>query len=73
MAENDEALTLTVEAASKLLGISRTLGFTLAKQNKFPVPVLRCGRRVLVPRNQLLRLLGEATSSMPAGKECGRV
>lgn len=55
----NEVLTLTVEAASKLLGISRALGFTLCREGRFPVEVLRCGRRILVPKKRLLALLGE--------------
>lgn len=55
----DGVLTISVERAARLLGISRGLGYELARQGKFPVPIVRAGRRYLVPRKLLLALLGE--------------
>jgi len=52
---HDGRLTLTVEEASRLLGISRSLGYELARQDQ--LPVLRLGRRLLVPRAALEKML----------------
>lgn len=52
--------TLTIRQAASMLGISRSLAYELVKNGNFPVPVLRLGRRMVVPRAALLRLLGSA-------------
>ncbi len=46
-----EKLTLSVEEAGKLLGVSRQIAYQLSRRADFPT--LRIGRRVLVPRKQL--------------------
>jgi len=59
--------TLTVEEAAAILGIGRTLAFELARTGQ--LPTIRLGRRILVPRvalermldNQLPRPAGDAT------------
>lgn len=48
---SDESLTMTVEEAAKALGISRGLAYDLARQRK--IPVIRLGKRLLVPRKAL--------------------
>jgi excisionase family DNA binding protein len=53
-----EPLTLTIPQVAALLGISRNTAYELAARNELPVPVLRLGRRVLVPRESMLRVLG---------------
>lgn len=50
-----ERLTLTVEEAAELLGISRALAYNLAKRGD--LPCVRLGRRLIVPREALERLL----------------
>jgi excisionase family DNA binding protein len=62
-----ESLTVTVEEAAKMLGIGRQLGYELARSGR--LPVLRLGNRYVVPRAQLLRMVGEADGSTrePAG------
>lgn len=42
-----EKLTITVEEAGALLGISRALAYQMA--NNGQLPVIRCGHRLLVP------------------------
>ena len=54
----DERLTLTVEEAAHLLGISRGLAYEMARCGK--LPVIRFGRRLLVPRRSLENILAEA-------------
>ena len=50
-----ERLTLTVEEAAEVLGISRAFAYTLVKNEE--LPFVRLGRRVVVPRRALERLL----------------
>jgi excisionase family DNA binding protein len=53
----DGRLTWTVTEAAKLLGISSTSAYEAARRGELPVRVI--GRRMLVPRVALLRLLDE--------------
>ena len=57
MGETDR-LTLTVEEAAHLLGISRGLAYELARSGK--LPVIRLGRRLLIPRIALERMLNHS-------------
>lgn len=56
-----DRLTLTVEEVAALLGISRALGYELVARGE--LPSLRLGRRIVVPRRALERLVDEAGSS----------
>ncbi len=49
--EKTEKLTLSVEEAGKLLGVSRAIAYQLSRRADFPT--LRIGKRVLVPKKQL--------------------
>ena len=61
----DERLTYTLNEAARRLGISRALAYEAAQRGE--LPVCRIGRRVLVPRAALLRLLEDGTpGSRPA-------
>jgi excisionase family DNA binding protein len=53
----DGRLTWTITEAAKLLGISPTTAYEAARRGELPVRVI--GRRMLVPRVALLRLLTE--------------
>jgi excisionase family DNA binding protein len=53
----DGRLTWTVTEAAKLLGISPTSAYEAARKGELPVRVI--GRRMLVPRVALLRLLDQ--------------
>lgn len=50
--------TLTVEEAAALLGIGRNTAYQAAANGE--LPVIRIGRRLLIPRAALDRLLAEA-------------
>jgi excisionase family DNA binding protein len=54
---DDGRLTWTVTEAAHLLGISRASAYEAAHRGELPVRVI--GRRMLVPRVALLRLLSE--------------
>jgi excisionase family DNA binding protein len=56
-ARDDARLTYTLTEAASRLGISRTLAYEAAHRGE--LPMCRIGRRVLVPRVALLRLLGQ--------------
>jgi len=51
----DERLTLTIEETAKLLGIGRQLAYNRVKTGE--IPVIKIGRRLLVPRRALEKLL----------------
>jgi len=62
----DKRLTLSVEEAAKLLGIGRNLCYDRVKTGE--IPVIKIGRRLLVPRRALERLLEQGqivTSDRP--------
>lgn len=50
-----QRLTLTVEEAAELLGISRASAYEAVRKRE--IPSLRIGKRILVPRSQLERLI----------------
>ena len=51
----DKRMTLTIEEAAKLLGIGRNLCYDRVKTGE--IPVIKIGRRLLVPRRALEKLL----------------
>jgi excisionase family DNA binding protein len=48
--------TLAVEDAGKLLGLSRPSAYAAVRRGE--IPVIRIGRRVIVPTAKLLTMLG---------------
>lgn len=68
------ALTLTVPEAARALGISRSLAYAMAAEGR--IPTIQFGRRTLVPKVALERMLlevaeryldGEVVPQTPAG------
>ena len=57
----ENKLTLSVEETAKLLGIGRNLCYDRVKTGE--IPVIKIGRRLLIPRAALDRLLN-STSNM---------
>ena len=53
----DERLVYTVSEAGELLGISRAFAYELVARGE--LPVIRLGRRRLVPKVALLALVGQ--------------
>lgn len=53
-----ERQTLTVEEAARVLGISRSSAYEAARRGE--LPIVRIGRRYVVPRVALERLLDQA-------------
>jgi excisionase family DNA binding protein len=63
--ETDNRLVLTVSEAAAALGISRAHAYELVARGE--LPSLRLGRRIVVPRRGLERLLdGDADGSHAA-------
>jgi len=61
--DDDLPAILTVDQVAVLLGISRGLAFAAARSGE--LPVVRIGRRILVPRDQLRRMLDPAQNRVP--------
>ena len=62
MGEN--RLTLTVEEAAELLGVSRALGYELVARGE--IASLRLGRRIVVPRRAIESMLDAPTDKHSA-------
>jgi excisionase family DNA binding protein len=58
-----DRLTWSIPEAAQVLGISRASAYEAAHRGELPVRVI--GRRMLVPRVALLRLLNEAHTPEP--------
>ena len=65
----NEKLTLSVEEAGKLLGVSRQVAYQLSRRDDFPT--LHIGRRVLVPRKQLEAWMDRNVSG--TGTDAGQI
>ena len=52
---DDKRLTLNIEETAKILGIGRNLCYDRVKTGE--IPVIRIGRRLVVPRRALEKLL----------------
>lgn len=61
--ETIERQTLTIEEVAALLGISRNSAYQAVASGQ--IPVLRLGRRLLIPRAALERLLADTKASQP--------
>lgn len=59
-----EKLTFTVEEAGRLLGISRPLAYQMARTGK--LPVIRFGKRILIPRKAIEKMLEFPEKPQPA-------
>ena len=63
----EENLTMTVEEAAAALNISRGLAYQAARDGR--IPTIRIGRRLLVSRRALERLLETPTPCYPDGPQ----
>jgi hypothetical protein len=53
--------TTDVQTTGAILGVGRTKAYEMVREGNLPVPVLRMGRRILVPTPSILTLLGAGT------------
>ena len=63
--QSDDRLTLTVEQAGKMLGISRATAYQLANQGE--LQAIRLGRRLLISKAGLARMVNEARTKTQTG------
>ena len=49
--------TLDIPEVARALGIDRSTAYALAKEDRLPVPVIRLGRRIVVSRAAVERVL----------------
>jgi len=54
---DEKRLTVTVEEAARLLGISRGLAYEMVRVGR--LPAIRFGKRLVVPRHAIEKLLQE--------------
>ncbi len=66
MDKADTRLTLTVEEAAKLLGVSLIKGYELAHSEGFPA--MRLGRKLLIPRDRFLAWLDEQAGTAASSR-----
>ena len=59
----EERQTLTVDEAAEILGIGRNSAYDAIRRGE--IPAVRLGRRLLVPRRALERLLWDNDSGTP--------
>ena len=55
--DKSEPLTITVEEASRRLGISRGLAYSLVRRGE--IPAVRLGRRIVVPAGAVESIIRE--------------
>lgn len=54
---NGSAATIPLEAACSLLGCSRQFAYRAIREDRFTLPTLNIGRRIVVSRNAAKRVL----------------
>ena len=54
---DSQELTVSVETAAKILGISRNLAYTACRSGE--LPSLRIGKRIVIPRAAIERMLSK--------------
>jgi excisionase family DNA binding protein len=59
-----DRLTISVDEAARLLGISRSFAYELCARKE--LPSMRLGRRLVVPRRALLELVDEESAASSA-------
>ncbi|MFC2059008.1 helix-turn-helix domain-containing protein [Chloroflexota bacterium] len=57
-----ESLVMSIPEFAKVCSISRALAYDLARRNELPVPVIRLGRRMVLSRKAVERLLSSEES-----------
>jgi len=62
-----ERLTVNIEEAAAILGISRNGAYSAAREGT--LPTIRIGKRLLVPKGALDRLLAGAHRNQQSGNE----
>jgi len=58
--------SVDIVTAGRALGVCRDVAYRLAADGQFPAPVIRVGRRWVVPRAGILRALGLDVEALTA-------
>ncbi len=58
--------SVDIVTAGRALGVGRDTAYRLAADGQFPAPVIRVGRRWVVPRAGILRALGLDVEALSA-------
>lgn len=58
-----EPTTINLSRACEYIGVSRSMGYDLAKEGNFPVRVLRIGTSYKIATADLMRYLGAAVTA----------
>jgi excisionase family DNA binding protein len=69
--KDTDRATHSIDEAARIIGISRTAAFQAAHRGE--IPVVRFGRRMLVPKQALARMMDNWSPKKPdqAGKQNG--
>jgi len=65
----EKRLTVTVEQAGLMLGISRGLAYQMAREGR--IPTIRFGKRLVVPKWAIERLLQEPQEAATSERSSG--
>jgi predicted DNA-binding transcriptional regulator AlpA len=65
----NERATVTIPEFARRFGIARSTAYALAQRDALPVPVIRLGRRMVVSRAIMDRLLAGQPPCIMAGEE----
>lgn len=63
--QNSERLTMTIPEFAEVSGISKNLAYSLARQDSLPVPVIKLGKRMVLSRRIVEKLLQGETGDAP--------
>jgi len=56
---DNERLTMTIPEFADATGISKNLAYSLAREDRLPVNVIKLGKRMVLSRRSVLTLLGD--------------
>ena len=65
----DEPLTLSVQTTARMLGLSRASAYEAIRTGQ--IPSIRFGRRIVVPRAALNRMISQADNCKPDDRQYG--
>lgn len=65
--QTSERLTVTISEFAKLAGVSKNQAYSLAAADSLGVPVIRLGKRMVLPRRAVMRLLEGETNEVDNG------
>lgn len=53
----EERITFTISEAAKIIGISKSLAYRLARDGQ--IPTIKLGNRILIPKKKLYKFIEE--------------